>query len=357
MAEVRYEEATIRYPGNPVPAVDALDLEISDGELMVLVGPSGSGKTTALRALAGLEELADGAVWIGGEDVTDVPPKRRDIAMVFQNYALYPYLDVAANIGFPLRMAKVPKAERAQRVREVAELLELSDLLARKPGQLSGGQRQRVAMGRAIVRRPSVFLMDEPLSNLDAKLRVQMRADIAALQARLAVTTVYVTHDQVEAMTLGHRVAVLRDGRLQQCAPPRVLYDHPANVFVAGFIGSPAMNLCTLPVEGGRLTLGADALVLPAAVNGRAEVVVGLRPESLELGFASDGIPGRVEVVEELGADVYAFCLAQLPGGETKLVARMEARHAPDRGARVTLRPRLEEAHLFDAETGARLGE
>jgi multiple sugar transport system ATP-binding protein len=356
MAEVRYEEATIRYPGNPVPAVDTLDLEIADGELMVLVGPSGSGKTTALRALAGLEELADGAVWIGGDDVTDVPPKRRDIAMVFQNYALYPYLDVASNIAFPLRMAKVPKAERAARVREVADLLELSDLLGRKPGQLSGGQRQRVAMGRAIVRRPSVFLMDEPLSNLDAKLRVQMRADIAALQARLEVTTVYVTHDQVEAMTLGHRVAVLRDGRLQQCAPPRVLYDHPANVFVAGFIGSPAMNLCTVPVDGGRLTLGAGALSLPAAVNGRSEVVVGLRPEALELA-GDDGIPGRVEVVEELGADVYAFCLAQLPGGEAKLVARMEARHAPDRGARVTLRPRLEEAHLFDAETGARLGE
>jgi multiple sugar transport system ATP-binding protein len=356
MAEVRYEEATVRYPGNPVPAVDALDLEVPDGELMVLVGPSGSGKTTALRALAGLEELADGAVWIGGEDVTDVPPKRRDIAMVFQNYALYPYLDVAANIGFPLRMAKVPKAERAQRVREVAELLELDDLLGRKPGQLSGGQRQRVAMGRAIVRRPSVFLMDEPLSNLDAKLRVQMRADIAALQSRLGVTTVYVTHDQVEAMTLGQRVAVLRDGRLQQCAPPRVLYDHPANVFVAGFIGSPAMNLCTLPVEGGRLTLGDDALALPAAVNGRSEVVVGLRPEALELSGGA-GIPGRVEVVEELGADVYAFCLAQLPGGEAKLVARMEARHAPDRGARVTLRPRLDEAHLFDAETRARLEE
>jgi multiple sugar transport system ATP-binding protein len=321
---------------------------------MVLVGPSGSGKTTALRALAGLEDLADGAVWIGGEDVTDVPPKRRDIAMVFQNYALYPYLDVAANIAFPLRMAKVPKAERAERVREVAELLELGDLLGRKPGQLSGGQRQRVAMGRAIVRRPSVFLMDEPLSNLDAKLRVQMRADIAALQARLGVTTVYVTHDQVEAMTLGHRVAVLHGGRLQQCDAPRVLYDHPANVFVAGFIGSPAMNLCTLPVEGGRVALGADDLTLPGAVNGRSEVVVGLRPESLEL--ASDGIPGRVEVVEELGADVYAFCRAQLPGGEAKLVARMEARHAPDRGARVTLRPRLEEAHLFDVATGDRLG-
>ena len=354
MAEVRYEEATVCYPGNPVPAVDALDLEIDDGELMVLVGPSGSGKTTALRALAGLEELFDGAVWIGGEDVTDIAPKRRDIAMVFQNYALYPYLDVAANIAFPLKMAKVPKPERAERVREIAELLELSELLGRKPGQLSGGQRQRVAMGRAIVRRPSVFLMDEPLSNLDAKLRVQMRADIAALQARLGVTTVYVTHDQVEAMTMGHRVAVLRDGRLQQCAPPRVLYDQPVNVFVAGFIGSPAMNLCRVPVVEGTASLGGDAVALPGGVNGRSEVVVGLRPEALELG--GDGIPGRVEVLEELGADVYAFCLAQLPGGEAKLVARMQARHAPDRGERVTLRPQLEEAHLFDAETGLRLG-
>jgi multiple sugar transport system ATP-binding protein len=354
MAEVRYEEATVRYPGNPVPAVDALDLDIGDGELMVLVGPSGSGKTTALRVLAGLEELADGAVWIGGEDVSDVAPKRRDIAMVFQNYALYPYLDVAANIGFPLRMAKVPKVDRAARVREVAELLELSDLLGRKPSQLSGGQRQRVAMGRAIVRRPSVFLMDEPLSNLDAKLRVQMRADIAALQARLAVTTVYVTHDQVEAMTMGHRVAVLRDGRLQQCAPPRELYDHPVNVFVAGFIGSPAMNLCTVPVVEGRARFGGGEVRLPGAVNGRGEVVVGLRPEALELA-AGDGIPGRVEVIEELGADVYAFCLAQLPGGEARLVARAEASRAPDRGDRVTLRPRLEQAHVFDVATGARL--
>ena len=350
MAEVRYEEVTVRYPGNPVPAVDALDLEVADGEFMALVGPSGSGKTTALRALAGLEEVADGAVWIGDEDVTDVPPKRRDIAMVFQNYALYPYLDVAANIAFPLRMAKVPKADRAARVREIAELLELSDLLERKPSQLSGGQRQRVAMGRAIVRRPSVFLMDEPLSNLDAKLRVQMRADIAALQARLGVTTVYVTHDQVEAMTMGHRVAVLRDGRLQQCDAPRVLYEEPVNVFVAG----EPMNMCTVPVVEGRATLGGDVVALPGGVNGRSEVVVGLRPEALEL--AGDGIPGRVEVIEELGADVYAYCVAQLPEGERKLVARMEAKHAPDRGERVTLRPRLDEAHLFDAGTGARLG-
>src|SRR3954451_24110198 len=251
MATVRFEQATRIYPGTDAPAVDALDLEIADGEFMVLVGPSGSGKTTALRMLAGLEEVDSGAVRIGGRDVSDDPPKRRDVAMVFQNYALYPYLTVADNIAFPLRMAKVPKAERARRVGEAAEMLELTELLERKPAQLSGGQRQRVAMGRAIVREPKAFLMDEPLSNLDAMLRVAMRADIAALQHRLRVTTVYVTHDQVEAMTMGERVAVLQDGRLQQCGTPRELYDRPRNRFVAGFIGSPAMNLCPGPLVGG----------------------------------------------------------------------------------------------------------
>src|SRR3954449_5889404 len=225
MADVRFEQATRTYPGSDLPAVDALDLDIADGELMVLVGPSGSGKTTALRMLAGLEEVDAGAVMIGGRDVSDDPPKRRDVAMVFQNYALYPYLTVGDNIGFPLRMTHVNKAERARRVAEVAELIERTPFLERKPGQLSGGQRQRVAMGRAIVREPQVFLMDEPLSNLDAQLRVQMRADIAALQERLGTTTVFVTHDQAEAMTLGHRVAVLKDGRLQQFDAPRVLYN------------------------------------------------------------------------------------------------------------------------------------
>jgi multiple sugar transport system ATP-binding protein len=275
--------------------------------------------------------------------------------MVFQNYALYPYLDVAANLAFPLKMARVKAAERERRVQEIAELLELTPFLARKPAQLSGGQRQRVAMGRAIIREPAVFLMDEPLSNLDAMLRVQMRAEIASLQSRLGVTTVFVTHDQVEAMTLGHRVAVLRDGRLQQCDTPRRLYDHPANVFVAGFIGSPAMNLCRLPVVDGRAELGGRELAMPAGVNGSPEVVVGLRPESLEL--ADDGLPGHVEVVEELGADAYAFCVAQLPGGEARLVARADARHPPVSGERVALRPRLDEAHLFDPLSGARLGE
>src|SRR5438067_1652277 len=264
MADVRYEQASRIYDGTDAPAVDALDLHISDGEFMVLVGPSGSGKTTALRMLAGLEEVDEGAILIGGKDVTDLAPKRRDVSMVFQNYALYPYLTVAANMAFPLKMAGVKKATREKRVREVAKMLGLEEYLARKPGQLSGGQRQRVAMGRAIVRVPSVFLMDEPLSNLDAKLRVQMRADIAALQSDFAVTTVYVTHDQSEAMTLGHRVAVLRDGRLQQVGPPRELYDRPANTFVAGFIGSPAMNLCTLALgSNGAVSFGGEEVKLP----------------------------------------------------------------------------------------------
>src|SRR6185503_5474413 len=263
MAEVRYEQATRVYPGTDSPAVDSLDLEIGDGEFVVLVGPSGSGKTTALRMLAGLEEVDAGAIFIGDRDVTDVTPKDRDVAMVFQNYALYPYLTVAANIAFPLRIARVSKGERDRRVREVATMLGLVEYLERKPGQLSGGQRQRVAMGRAIMREPSVFLMDEPLSNLDAKLRVQMRADIAALQARLGTTTVYVTHDQSEAMTLGHRVAVLGGGKLQQCAAPRELYARPVNTFVAGFIGSPAMNLCVIPVgANGSVSLGGVSIEL-----------------------------------------------------------------------------------------------
>jgi multiple sugar transport system ATP-binding protein len=339
LAEVRYVEATRIYPSNDVPAVDALNLDIADGEFMVLVGPSGSGKTTALRMLAGLEEIDAGAVFIGDRDVSDVPPKERDVAMVFQNYALYPYLTVAANIGFPLRIARVPKRDREARVKEVARLLGLSEYLDRKPGQLSGGQRQRVAMGRAIVRKPQVFLMDEPLSNLDAKLRVQMRADIAALQADFGITTVYVTHDQAEAMTLGHRVAVLHDGRLQQVGPPRELYERPTNLFVAGFIGSPAMNMLPAAAAG----LGA---------NGK---VVGFRPEHVDIGGEGDGIPARVEVVEDIGADAFVFCSADLDGERTRLVARVDVRSAPQQGEQVSLRPRTEEAHLFDAQTGERL--
>jgi multiple sugar transport system ATP-binding protein len=351
MAEVRFEQATRIYPGSDAPALDALDLRIGDGELMVLVGPSGSGKTTALRMLAGLEEVDAGAVYIGERDVSDDAPKSRDVAMVFQNYALYPYLTVADNMAFPLRVAKVKRSEREMRVREVATLLELTPYLDRKPGQLSGGQRQRVAMGRAIVRQPRVFLMDEPLSNLDAKLRVQMRADIAALQARLGVTTVYVTHDQAEAMTLGHRVAVLKDARLQQCATPRELFDRPVNTFVAGFIGSPSMNLCTLPVSDGKVAFGS---VTVDAVNGRDEVVVGVRPEALEI--AADGLDATVDAVEELGIDAFVFCTADMPGGPARLVARVDARRAPPRGERVRVRPSPEhELHLFSAETGERL--
>jgi multiple sugar transport system ATP-binding protein len=351
MAEVRFEQATRVYPGNEEPALDAFDLTISDGELMVLVGPSGSGKTTALRMLAGLEEVDAGAVFIAGRDVSDDAPKHRDVAMVFQNYALYPYLSVADNMAFPLRVAKVPRGERTARVREVAAMLELIPFLDRKPGQLSGGQRQRVAMGRAIVRQPRVFLMDEPLSNLDAKLRVQMRADISALQARLGVTTVYVTHDQAEAATLGHRVAVLKDARLQQCDTPRALFDCPVNTFVAGFIGSPAMNLCTLPVDDGKVAFGTIAI---DAVNGRDRVIVGVRPEALEL--SSDGIDAAVEAVEELGLDAFVYCTADLPGGPARLVARVGARHAPARGERVRVRPSPEyEPHFFSADSGERL--
>jgi multiple sugar transport system ATP-binding protein len=351
MADVRFEEATRIYPGTDSPAVDAFDLHIADGEFMVLVGPSGSGKTTALRMLAGLEEVDAGGIWIGDRDVTYVPPKDRDVAMVFQNYALYPYLTVAANIAFPLKMAGVKKTVREERVREVATMLGIEEYLQRKPAQLSGGQRQRVAMGRAIVRHPSVFLMDEPLSNLDAKLRVQMRADIASLQAQLGVTTVYVTHDQSEAMTLGHRVALLKDGRLQQCDAPRELYERPVNLFVAGFIGSPAMSTCTLAVSNGSVDLGGERVAVHA--NGRAAVVVGLRPESLEL--AADGVPAEVEVVEEFGADAYVFCVAEVGGEDTKLVARVDARKAPERGDRVRLRAKAGEAHVFDPETGTRL--
>ena len=356
MADVRFVQATRIYPGTDAPAVDALDLHIEDGEFMVLVGPSGSGKTTALRMLAGLEEVDAGAIFIGEREVTDIPPKERDVSMVFQNYALYPYLTVAANIGFPLRIARVKKAERDKRVHDVANLLGLSDFLERKPAQLSGGQRQRVAMGRAIVRLPQVFLMDEPLSNLDAKLRVQMRADIAALQADFGITTVYVTHDQAEAMTLGHRVAVLHDGLLQQCGPPRALYERPANLFVAGFIGSPAMNLCSVPVgSNGAASFGGVEVAVPSGVelDGQSRIVVGVRPESLEV--ATEGIPARVEVVEDIGADAYVFCSAELGGEATRLVARTEVRRAPQQGERVSLRPRADEAHLFDPETGERL--
>src|SRR5687767_13452867 len=302
MAAITYDRATLVYPGATRPSVDALDLSIDDGEFLVLVGPSGCGKSTSLRMLAGLEEVTDGSIRIGKRDITRLPPKDRDIAMVFQNYALYPHMTVADNMGFALKIAGMPKEERLTRVREAAKLLDLEQYLDRKPKALSGGQRQRVAMGRAIVRNPQVFLMDEPLSNLDAKLRVQTRTQIASLTRRLGVTTVYVTHDQVEAMTMGDRVAVLKDGLLQQVDTPRNLYDRPKNVFVAGFIGSPAMNLFEVPVEGDVVKL--DNLDVPVSrdvkqrIGGARTVTLGVRPESLKVGSENDqGVPATVDVV------------------------------------------------------------
>jgi multiple sugar transport system ATP-binding protein len=360
MASVKYVSATRAFTKGAPPAVAALDLDIQDGEFMVLVGPSGSGKTTALRMLAGLEPIDAGRVEIGNRDVSDVPPKDRDIAMVFQNYALYPQKSVAENMAFALKMQRVPKAERERRVREAARLLDLDDqLLDRKPKQLSGGQRQRVAMGRAIVREPKVFLMDEPLSNLDAKLRVQTRSQIAELQRRLGITTVYVTHDQVEAMTMGHRVAVLRDGVLQQCATPRQLYDSPVNQFVAGFIGSPAMNLQTVPLTDGGAELGGTILPLPAATRaaasqaGLSELIVGIRPEHLHLADGSGELRGEVLLVEELGAD--ALLHVRLAGSGDPVVARAEGRKPPAQGQPVTFNVQTEDVFAFHPETGARL--
>ncbi|MFZ0078039.1 MAG: ATP-binding cassette domain-containing protein [Trebonia sp.] len=374
MAAVNYLAASRVYAKGTPPAVDALDLDIKDGEFMVLVGPSGSGKTTALRMLAGLEPLDGGRIEIAGRDVSDVQPKDRDIAMVFQNYALYPSKTVAENMGFALKMQHVHKDERDRRVREAARILDLDEsMLSRKPKQLSGGQRQRVAMGRAIVREPKVFLMDEPLSNLDAKLRVQTRSQIAELQRRLGVTTVYVTHDQVEAMTMGHRVAVLSNGKLQQCASPRELYDNPVNQFVAGFIGSPAMNLQTAPLTDGGATLAGTVIPLAAPVRAAAardqlsEIVLGIRPEHLHL--ATDGrypdtagqdgagagaaeLTGEVLLVEELGAD--ALLHVRLAGGDP-VVTRAEGRKPPAPGVRVTFRVDPADVFAFHPVTGARL--
>jgi len=360
MAQVRYVAATRVYAKDTPPAVDALDLDIHDGEFVVLVGPSGSGKTTALRMLAGLEPLDAGRVEIGDRDVTFVPPKDRDIAMVFQNYALYPQKTVAENMGFALKMQGVHRDERARRVQEAARLLDLDDaLLGRKPRQLSGGQRQRVAMGRAIVREPKVFLMDEPLSNLDAKLRVQTRSQIAELQRRLGITTVYVTHDQVEAMTMGNRVAVLSGGRLQQFDTPRELYDNPVNQFVAGFIGSPAMNLQTVPLTDGGARLAGTTLPLPNAVRtaaaeaGLSELVMGIRPEHLHLANGSGELSGDVMLVEELGAD--ALLHVRLAEAGDPVVARAEGRKPPVPGQHVTFHIQPEDIFAFHPGTGARL--
>jgi len=370
MATVTFDGATRIYAGSDRPAVDKIKLDIQDGEFLVLVGPSGCGKSTALRMLAGLEEIDEGRVLIGERDVTNVPPKDRDIAMVFQNYALYPHMSVAENMGFALKIAGRPKDEIRSRVADAAKLLDLEQYLERKPKALSGGQRQRVAMGRAIVREPQVFLMDEPLSNLDAKLRVSTRTQIASLQRRLGITTVYVTHDQVEAMTMGDRVAVLKDGLLQQVDTPLNLYDTPSNVFVAGFMGSPAMNLGTFDVADGYAALGRAQIPVPRVTldavktEGSTQVTMGFRPDALEL--AGDGEQGAIPVltnlVEELGSDAFLYSdLADpLPGAtgtvhSEQIIARVEPRRAPKKGDKVWLRILEGRAHFFSVKTGERL--
>jgi multiple sugar transport system ATP-binding protein len=370
MATVDYVNASCIYPGATAPSVDSLTLDLQDGEFMVLVGPSGSGKSTALRMLAGLEEVSSGEIHINGIDVSSKPPKDRDIAMVFQNYALYPHMSVAENMGFALKLKGVPKEERMKKVREAAALLDLDRFLDRKPKALSGGQRQRVAMGRAIVREPAVFLMDEPLSNLDAKLRVETRANIAQLQARLGTTTLYVTHDQVEAMTMGHRVALLKDGKLQQVDTPRNLYDNPGNAFVAGFIGSPAMNLRIVDIVPGGAQLGNIILPLSpkitqaASAAGLKQINLGVRPESFHAGSGDTheegdarGLKIEVKLVEELGADAYVY--GELPGDTADsrpYVVRFDGRVPPRIGDVMTIDVRTGEEHAFHPETGETLG-
>ena len=362
MAEVVYDKATRVYAGQERPAVDQLDLEIADGEFLVLVGPSGCGKSTSLRMLAGLEDVNGGAIRIGDRDVTHLPPKERDIAMVFQNYALYPHMTVAENMGFALKIAGMNKADIRARVVDAAKMLDLEEYLERKPKALSGGQRQRVAMGRAIVREPKVFLMDEPLSNLDAKLRVQTRTQIASLQRRLGITTVYVTHDQVEAMTMGDRVAVLKGGLLQQVDSPRAMYDKPANVFVAGFIGSPPMNLTEVPLADGGVQYGnlrvpvERAAVAKATGEGAERVTFGVRPEAFVLTSDADAaLAVTVNVVEELGADAYIYGTASVGGADQDIVARVDGRRPPMKGETVHLKVDPEETHVFSVKTGERL--
>jgi len=375
MSSVQLQSVNKVYPDG-FHAIHDLSLEVADGEFLVLVGPSGCGKSTALRMIAGLEPITDGDLLIGEEVVNDVAPKDRDIAMVFQNYALYPHMTVYNNIGFALKLAKLPKAEADKRIREAAELLELTSHLDSKPGNLSGGQRQRVAMGRAIVRQPSAFLMDEPLSNLDAKLRVQMRAEIARLQADLGVTTVYVTHDQVEAMTMGDRVAVLKDGVLQQVDSPQDLYDRPDNVFVAAFIGSPSMNLYEATLVGDQLSLGSETLTVPAdvlaarpALGDTQSVIVGIRPEDLEdaaLSGASSGnrLEGTVSLVEALGSEIVVhFAIDAVPvdagdpdaaedvGAGTNAVGRFDSRSGAKAGDAIEAAVNASKLHFFDPDT------
>jgi multiple sugar transport system ATP-binding protein len=360
MATVRFEEAQRWYPGTDRPAVPGISLEIADGEFMVLVGPSGCGKSTTLRMLAGLEEVNKGRIYIGDRDITTTPPKDRDIAMVFQNYALYPHMSVADNMAFALKMAKVPADERRRRVDDAAKILGLTEYLERKPKALSGGQRQRVAMGRAIVRQPQVFCMDEPLSNLDAKMRVQTRTDIAKLQSDLGVTTVYVTHDQVEAMTMGDRVAVMKDGVLQQVDSPLGLYDKPVNLFVAGFIGSPQMNLIQAHAQDGKAQIG-DYLVPvdpAAAARMKGNITVGVRPEAWRMvGDSESGLPVRVTVVEDLGSDAYVYGTSDVEGTPNNIIIRVSGRNHPRKGETMYVTTDPKNVHVFDTDTGDRLSD
>ncbi|EYR63831.1 sugar ABC transporter ATP-binding protein [Actinotalea ferrariae CF5-4] len=373
MATVTYDHATRLYPGTDRPAVDALNLHVEDGEFLVLVGPSGCGKSTSLRMLAGLEDVNSGRILIGDRDVTDVQPKDRDIAMVFQNYALYPHMSVADNMGFALKIAGTPKADIRKRVEEAAKILDLTEYLDRKPKALSGGQRQRVAMGRAIVREPQVFLMDEPLSNLDAKLRVQTRTQIASLQRRLGVTTVYVTHDQTEALTMGDRIAVLKDGLLQQVGTPREMYDSPSNVFVAGFIGSPAMNIGSFRVADGAAQLGQTRIPLERTVlsaitdEDKGHITIGFRPESLDVVSQAheSAFPVEVNLVEELGSDAFLYGAIANAGaearemhsgaGDAQVIVRVDPRQVPRKGETVWVAIRPGERHAFSAATGQRI--
>ena len=358
MATVTFDHVYKKY--GEVTAVSDLNLEIGDGEFMVLVGPSGCGKTTSLRMIAGLEEITDGTLRIGDRVVNDVAPKDRDIAMVFQSYALYPHMSVRDNLAFGLKLRKVPKPEIEKRINEAAGILQLEKLLARKPKELSGGQRQRVALGRAIVREPAVFLMDEPLSNLDAKLRVQTRAEIARLHQRLGTTMVYVTHDQVEAMTMGQRIAVMTDGLLQQVGTPPELYDHPTNRFVAGFIGSPSMNFIEMPVGSGDLIEGGFTFPVPARYaeairSAGLKVVAGFRPEHLEMGGVGSDvgtIHGTADVVEYLGNKELLHVTVQ----GRDIVAIVDSSHKVRPGDNVQLRLPVDKLHLFNLGTGDKLG-
>ncbi|HEV7677021.1 MAG TPA: sn-glycerol-3-phosphate ABC transporter ATP-binding protein UgpC [Candidatus Dormibacteraeota bacterium] len=367
MATVTYDKASRFYPGSERPAVDALDLKIDDGEFLVLVGPSGSGKSTGLRMLAGLEDVDEGEILIGDRTVTNLAPKDRDIAMVFQSYALYPHMTVYDNLGFSIRLRKAPKADIDRRVKEAAEILDLTHLLDRRPGQLSGGQRQRVALGRAIVREPSVFLMDEPLSNLDAKLRVATRAQIARLHRRLGTTIIYVTHDQVEAMTMGDRIAVMNLGVVQQVGTPGELYERPLNRFVAGFIGSPAMNFLTgtvqvqpasVAVRCGDVSLGLAGPQAEVArvIGDGGEIEIGFRPEHLDIAGGNEGVdfaafPATVDVVEFLGNDN----MLHVTAADHDVVALVSTRHRLAVGDRIRLGVPMERLHLFDPQTGERL--